>query len=115
MNAKKVGIAILPLKRPGEDPTRNEIGEWTVMKQQDVRATPIDGISGNTYKAPYLTIGCHYDGKVFKNYARMNTAFDELAIWTRRLEINRTHNEAEYFLGGYGKIILYIISWLICF
>ena len=44
----------------------------------------------------------------YKDYARPGTAFDELAIWTRALKSNKTHNEMDYFLGGYGEAYLYL-------
>ena len=54
---------------------------------------------------PIAMIGCHRtsDDETFRDFSRNGTAFDELSIWTRKLEVNRTHNEVLYFTAGYGK------------
>ena len=36
-------------------------------------------------------------------HIRPNTALDELTIWNKALAANRTVDETQYFLGGYGK------------
>ena len=53
-------------------------------------------------------IGCHRnsDDSSFRHFSRSGTAFDELSIWTRKLAVNRTHNEILYFTAGYGKFHL---------
>ena len=53
-------------------------------------------------------IGCHRnsDDSTFRHFSRSGTAFDELSIWTRKLAVNRTHNEILYFTAGYGKFCL---------
>ena len=38
-------------------------------------------------------------------HIRPNTALDELTIWNKALAANRTVDETQYFLGGYGKSI----------
>ena len=54
-------------------------------------------------KVPFIAIGCHVkDGKLV-DHVRPNTAFDELTIWNKALATNRTVDEIQYFLGGYGK------------
>ena len=34
----------------------------------------------------------------------MGRSFDELALWTRKLGVNRTHDETEYFMAGYSEL-----------
>merc|ERR1711892_1609815 len=54
-----------------------------------------------------MMFGCHYD--VIENGEEVGGKFDhfhdatldEMAIWTRKLQINKTHDETLYFLGGY--------------
>lgn len=54
---------------------------------------------------PIAMIGCHRNSEdsTFRHFSRSGTAFDELSIWTRKLTVNRTHNEILYFTAGYGK------------
>ena len=101
VDAKKVGDSILPLEKPGKDPAQNETGEWEIDLAEDIKANLIENGQAAHHKSPYLAIGCHHDGSKYMDFARPHTAFDELTIWTRKLEVNRTHNEVEYFLGGY--------------
>ena len=53
-------------------------------------------------KIPFITIGCHADNGKLIDHIRPNTAFDELTIWNKALSTNRTVDEIQYFLGGYG-------------
>ena len=51
-------------------------------------------------------IGCHRTSNdtEFRDFGRPQSTFDELSIWTRKLEVNRTHNEVLYFTAGYGEM-----------
>ena len=104
VNAEKVGHAIKPELRPVVDeavdpPERS----WTERPTLD----PVYTERTWRYVAtepPVAMIGCHRnsDDQTFRDFARPGTNFDELAMWTRKLQVNRTHNEILYFTAGYG-------------
>ena len=98
INAEKVGHAIKPLDRPN--------GKW----EEAAVLTP-DKMDRSwrrvAQEPPVALIGCQRTSNEtgFRDFNRPGTRFDELAIWTRKLEVNRTHNEVLYFTAGYGKFI----------
>lgn len=101
VNAEKVGHSMKPELRP--EPSGNAtVGEWEPRPQLE----PVYTDRTWRYIAmtpPIAMIGCHRtsDDPTFRDFSRANTAFDELAVWTRKLEVNRTHNEILYFTAGY--------------
>lgn len=117
VNLEKVGQAVLPLNRPGYIPGNgtegSEVpGAWTVMEPLKIPAKDSAGniVAGKYDGAPIMTFGCHYDlmesGSMLPSpkFDHFHEAsIDEMAIWTRRLDINKTHDETLYFLGGYVK------------
>ena len=80
--------------------------KWKVRQKSGLTSNDLES-SGNNLKhsAPFLVVGCDFGHaqSEFRDPCRPNTAFDELSIWTRELQVNASHNEIEYFLGGYGK------------
>ena len=106
VNADKVGKTHIPLRLPKDD--ENNEKQWEVKPKMKVSSPLLGKTSPSTHQAPFLLIGCDIGQQAsdFKDYCQKGSAFDELAIWTRELEVNRTHNEIEYFLGGYGKFQL---------
>ena len=54
-------------------------------------------------KVPFIAVGCHVNNGKLMEHIRPNTALDELTIWNKALAANRTVDETQYFLGGYGK------------
>ena len=115
VDGSEVGRTHAPLPRPtvGNDTSG---GRWTVSwKGQSVVSDLLDGSqSGVRHSAPFIVVGCDFDRAAwvrskgrweteFRDHAHPGTAFDELAMWTRALRQNKTHNEIDYFLGGYGK------------
>lgn len=60
----------------------------------------------NKADPPVIMIGCHWDHQLdsgegdFMGYS--NAEFDEIALWTRQLVVNKTHDETVYFFGGKG-------------
>jgi len=117
VNLEKVGQSVLPLQRPGYQPgdgtPGSEIpGAWTVMEPVKIPSKDSSGniIAGKYDGAPIMTFGCHYNQ--FEEGSMLSTpkfdhfheaSIDEMAIWNRRLDINKTHDETLYFLGGYVK------------
>jgi hypothetical protein len=101
VNAEKIGHAIKPLDRP-------IAGSW------EEKATLIPVYTDPTWRnaamtPPIAMIGCHRNSEdaTFRDFCRAGTAYDEMTIWTRKLQVNRTHNEVLYFTGGYGKTIFF--------
>ena len=94
----KVGHTIVPIERPGFNHTGNLTGNWRQMSPQE----PIEtmDVSGKkfTQRPPYMMIGCHKrsDETVFKDFSYPGAKYDELTMWPRYLEVNRTHNEVLY-------------------
>ena len=105
VDGQKVGESVLPIKRPSKNPKTGAENSWDVKKPSNIQANIIDSGLEASHEPPHISIGCRPEGSSkYKDYARPNTAFDELSIWTRKLVVNRTHNEVEYFLGGYGEL-----------
>lgn len=121
VNAEKVGYAIKPELRPvqeGGNDTQNTnasaVGSWI----ERPTLNPVYTERTWRYVAaepPIAMIGCHRnsDDATFRDFSRSGTAFDELTIWTRKLQVNRTHNEILYFTAGYGKVICHFIPFLL--
>ena len=104
VNAEKVGHAIKPLDRPNG-------GEWN--EEPVLSPGAMDRTWRRVAKEPPIAmIGCHRTSNdtEFRDFCRPNTVFDELAIWTRKLEVNRTHNEVLYFTAGYGEMFYSFFS-----
>ena len=119
VNLEKVGQAVLPLERPGYvaaavfNATHNSaevLGAWGIQPPLKIPAKDATGniIAGKFEDAPTMTFGCHYD--TMEDGALLaqpkfdffhEVIMDELAIWTRKLQVNKTHDETLYFLGGY--------------
>ena len=110
VDGSEVGRTHAPLPRPT---VGNDTG-WKVSWKQTVVSDLLDGSqSGVRHSAPFIVVGCDFDRAAwvggrrweteFRDHAHPGTAFDELAMWTRALRENKTHNEIDYFLGGYGK------------
>ena len=117
VNAEKVGYAIKPELRPiqegandTQDNNATAVGSWiekpTLNPVYTERTWRYVGA-----EPPIAMIGCHRnsDDATFRDFSRSGTAFDELTIWTRKLQVNRTHNEILYFTAGYGKFICHFI------
>jgi len=117
VNLEKVGQSVLPVPRPGYNPGNGSAGSevpgaWDVMPPLTIPAKDSAGniVAGKYDGAPIMTFGCHYDqmegGSMLPSpkFDHFHEAsIDEVAIWTRRLDINKTHDETLYFLGGYVK------------
>ena len=104
VNLEKVGQTVLPLERPD--------GGWITLDPVTIPAKDSSGksIPDKYEEAPVMTFGCHWDtmedGELLPTpgFAHYHEAvLDEVAIWTRKLERNKTHDETLYFLGGYVK------------
>ena len=104
VNAKKVGHAYLPLKRPGENPASGFKGQWLISKA--LGSVTTQNVMGYdvVQTPPILMVGCHRntDDTIFRDFGLNNSTYDELAIWTRKLVTNQTLDEAVLFNGGYG-------------
>ena len=60
----------------------------------------------NNANQPVMLIGCHKTGDVDDDYRHFGGgAYDELAIWTRRLIVNRSIDETHFFTGGHSKCV----------
>ena len=96
VNAEKIGHAIKPLKKPETEWIERPLLEpdWRKPSWNKIAETP-----------PIMMIGCHRnsDDENYRDFCREETSFDELTIWTRKLNVNRTHNEVLYFTAGYGN------------
>ena len=112
VEGSEVGRTHAPLPRPPA--VGNNTGGWKVSWKKSVVSDLLDGSNlGVRHSAPFLVLGCDFDQAAwtggsrwsteFRDHARPGTAFDELAMWTRALKKNKTHNEIDYFLGGYGE------------
>ena len=105
INTEKVGHSILPIHRPDYAPP-SDSGAW--IEQQPLTADENDKESWQTLEdktPPIIMIGCHRhsEDKKFRDFSLPRAQFDELAIWTRKLSVNRSVNELLYFRGGYSK------------
>ena len=95
----------MPLKRP-DYVSLNESGSWT--EQLPLTA---DKTNDKSWQAlddttpPIVMIGCHRhsEDSKFRDFSLPGAQFDELAIWTRTLLVNRSINELLYLTGGYSK------------
>ena len=103
VNAEKVGHAIQPIQRP-KYVNQSDIGIW--VDAGPLTPNPADPAWGGHDRPPVIMVGCHRntDDSSFRHYATSATSYDELSIWTRKLEVNRTHEETLYFTGGYRPI-----------
>jgi len=105
VNAEKVGHAIKPELRPeNDDPDTVDMVERTWTERPTL--SPVYTERTWRYVAmdpPIAMIGCHrhFDDATFRDFSRPGTSFDELTVWTRKLQVNRTHNEILYFTAGY--------------
>ena len=54
---------------------------------------------------PYIMIGCHRnsDDTDFRDFSFSSCSVDELAFWTRKLIVNRTHDETMYFMSEHSE------------
>ena len=106
MNSILAGKAILPLSRPGFDADSKKAGNWKEQPTLTVRDGDETWRSLERPLPPILMIGCHRNeaDKLFGDFSLPAIRLDELAIWTRKLKINVTHNEILYFTAGYGKL-----------
>ena len=59
---------------------------------------------------PVISIGCGYRDKPGQWDFYSGGEYDELVIWTKSLVRNATLNEIPFFMGGYCKYILQLIS-----
>ena len=104
VNKEKVGHSVLPIDRPAA-------GTWDELPAVGIPARdPAGNPIGTAQEGPpVMMFGCHYEqmedgaavGPGFDHFHE--AVFDEMAIWTRELKINKTHDESLYFLGGYVK------------
>ena len=106
VNSEKVGHAVFPLNRPGSDLTAGEKGHWEEAPLLDPyeQHWPEE----QAVQTPVIMVGCHrhsFDSG-FRGFMSKRTALDELAIWTRFLVVNRTHDETLYFTGGYSELLI---------
>lgn len=87
VQTKLVGQALLPLKRP-------ESGVWDIQPPFRLKNEP---------DKPALMIGCTrtVDNEGYRDYG--NSAYDEPAIWTRKLLRNQSYDEILFFTGGSSK------------
>ena len=53
---------------------------------------------------PVMMIGCHFDHDRGRFAGFSGGEYDELALWTRRLESGGGRDETVYFLGGASSI-----------
>lgn len=107
-----VGQSIMPMERPDFAPP-NATGTWT--EQLPLTADENDKESWQTLEdksPPIVMIGCHRHSEdtKFRDFSLPGAQFDELAIWTRQLQVNRSINELLYLTGGYSK---YNKKWLL--
>ena len=84
INQERVGSTLLP--------EFTDAGSPTFIPAKDYQ------IGGSD--PPVVMIGCHYDydNDAFGGFS--GGEYDELALWTRKLRTNATHDETEFFLGG---------------
>ena len=95
----------MPLERPDYIPP-GQIGVWT--EQLPLTADKANDESWKTLddtSPPIIMIGCHRNSEdsIFRDFSLPSAQFDELAIWTKTLKVNRSTNELLYLTGGYSK------------
>ena len=104
VNTRKVGHAFQPMPRPGANPSAGAVGGW---RAYDPPTAPLITATRTgetlTQHPPFLMVGCHRNlaDEEFRGFAHPGSRFDELAVWTRKLQDNRTHNELLYLTGGF--------------
>lgn len=102
VNAKKVGQAVMPLKRPTITQITPPVDLW--IHAGELSPNPNDPTwTGVGKKAPVIMVGCHRnsDEYKFRGFLAANASYDELTIWTRKLRTNKSVDETLYFVGGY--------------
>lgn len=84
INQEKVGSTLLPEFTDAGSPTFTAVKDYQIGDDDP----------------PVVMIGCHYDydNEAFGGFS--GAEYDELAMWTRKLGTNATHDETEFFLGG---------------
>ena len=84
IDQEKVGSTLLPEFTDAGSPT----------------FTPVQDYQIGDDDPPVIMVGCHYDydSEAFAGFS--GGEYDELALWTRKLGTNATHDETEFFLGG---------------
>jgi len=109
INLEKVGQALLPMERPDFDEETGNPGKWEVLPPLSLPGKNGKGEmkKGVTEGPPVIMFGCHYDqlesAGEFTHYSE--ATYDEMAIWTRKLQVNKTHDETLYFMGGYQSML----------
>lgn len=107
VNLQKVGHSVLPVSRPKDG--NGAVVPWTALPPVSLQAKDPAGnpIAGGL-ESPVMMFGCHYEQMeggtdvspgVFDHFHE--ATFDEMAIWTRKLVRNKTHDEILFFAGGY--------------
>ena len=93
---------MFPLKRPQIlDP--KDI--WIHAGELEPKDSTWDGIGTHE---PVLMVGCHRnsDDYKFRDFIKSNISYDELTIWTRKLDKNKSVDEILYFMGGYREFAI---------
>ncbi len=92
----------MPLKRPQILDPKDMWIHAGALQPNDLDPT----WAGVAKKRPVLMVGCHRnsDDYKFRDFIKANSSFDELTIWTRKLNKNKSVDEALYFTGGYREI-----------
>ena len=104
VNAKKVGQAVMPLKRPTITQITPPADLW--IHAGELSPNPNDPTwTGVGKKAPVIMVGCHRNSDEYKfsGFLKANASYDELTIWTRKLRTNKSVDETLYFVGGYSE------------
>ena len=105
VNAKKVGQAVMPLKRPTITQITPPADLW--IHAGELSPNPNDPTwTGVGKKAPVIMVGCHRNSDEYKfsGFLKANASYDELTIWTRKLRTNKSVDETLYFVGGYSEL-----------
>eukprot|EP00095_Tigriopus_kingsejongensis_P004561 maker-scaffold462_size163801-snap-gene-0.37 protein:Tk04561 transcript:maker-scaffold462_size163801-snap-gene-0.37-mRNA-1 annotation:"PREDICTED: uncharacterized protein LOC100378641" len=63
--------------------------------------SPVEDYTINGAPPPVIMIGCHYDHAQSKYDHFSGAEFDEIALWSRKLGTNATHDETVFFFGGF--------------
>jgi len=97
------------LNRPGRDDSTGELGKWNKGRDQPPLHT-FDAETGAeiVQRPPYIMVGCHKTSTEvdFRDFGWPGAVYDELAFWMFKLEVNRTHDQTLYFMGGYSGEIM---------
>ncbi len=91
------------MQRPRFGDAAAPAGNWLEARPLDPTDDTQYGWEGKAERPPVLMVGCHrHSGdNDFRDFSQKRSVFDEVNIWTRQLEVNRTHDETLYFTGGY--------------